>query len=213
MSDRGTPITRGNLAALRRYARPEPLERCDLCAEPIPAEHRHLLDVTARQFLCVCYACSLLFDREAASDGKYRLVSDRHLDLGGLPIDDAAWARLGVPVGMAFFAYSSPAGRMLAYYPSPMGATESEMDQAEWEALVAQQPILRTLQPDVEALLVNRARGARDAFIVPLDQCFALEGVVRQHWRGLSGGSQVWREIDAFFAALRSRSKPAPPAD
>jgi len=189
------------------------LARCDLCAEPIPPEHRHLLDVTARQFLCVCYACSLLFDREAASDGKYRLVSDRYLDLGGLQIDDAAWTRLGVPVGMAFFSYSSPAGRMLAYYPSPMGATESAVDEAEWEALVAQQPILRTLAPDIEALLVNRARGARDAFIVPLDQCFALVGVVRQHWRGLSGGSQVWREIDGFFAALRSRSKPAPPVD
>ena len=38
--------------------------------------------------------------------------------------------------------------------------------------------------------------------IVPIDDCFALVTLVRREWRGLSGGTRVWPEIDRFFAAL-----------
>jgi hypothetical protein len=51
----------------------------------------------------------------------------------------------------------------------------------------------------VEALLVNRARGTRQHFLVPIDDCYRLAGLIRTRWRGLSGGEEVWKEIDRFF--------------
>ena len=60
-------------------------------------------------------------------------------------------------------------------------------------------------------LLVNRvghARGSSPAeyYLVPIDECYKLVGLIRTHWRGLSGGTEVWREIGAFFAALKKRA-------
>ncbi|HEY2341686.1 MAG TPA: DUF5947 family protein, partial [Chthoniobacteraceae bacterium] len=77
-----------------------------------------------------------------------------------------------------------------------------------WSTLVAENPALETLEPDVEALLVNRAGQARDYLIAPIDACFQLAGVIRLHWRGLSGGETVWGEITSFFARLRAAAKP-----
>jgi hypothetical protein len=59
----------------------------------------------------------------------------------------------------------------------------------------------------VEALLVNRVRDARDSFIVPIDECYKLVGLIRVHWRGLSGGRDVWAHIDNFYVELKSRSR------
>jgi hypothetical protein len=58
--------------------------------------------------------------------------------------------------------------------------------------------------PDVEALLVNRVKGAREYYRVSIDRCFSLVGLIRQHWRGLSGGAEAWDAIDAFFDTLRA---------
>ena len=60
--------------------------------------------------------------------------------------------------------------------------------------------MLRDLEPDVEALLVNRVGGARDYFRVGIDECYKLVGVIRTKWRGLSGGQDVWDEIGRLFA-------------
>jgi hypothetical protein len=64
--------------------------------------------------------------------------------------------------------------------------------------------------PDVEALLVNRVGAARDYFIVPIDECYKLVGLIRLHWRGLSGGAVVWGEIGRFFDELRRRGNQCP---
>ena len=64
----------------------------------------------------------------------------------------------------------------MAYYPGPAGATESLLPLDAWEALVSQNPPLQKLQPDVEALLVNRAGKARNYFIAPIDKCYELVG-------------------------------------
>jgi len=95
-------------------------ERCELCSEPIPPEHRHLLNVSTREIMCACRPCSILFDKEAASEGKYRLVPDRRLLLEDFEMSDVQWASLRVPVDMAFFFYSTPVERVAAFYPSPM---------------------------------------------------------------------------------------------
>jgi hypothetical protein len=63
------------------------------------------------------------------------------------------------------------------------------------------------MEQDVEALLVNRSRGAREHFLVPMDKCYSLVGLIRMHWRGFSGGKEVWEEIEQFFEELRRRSK------
>jgi hypothetical protein len=185
------------------------LEHCELCGAPIPAEHRHLLNVATRDLVCACRPCSILFDRKAASEGRYRLVGDRRLALDGFALDDAMWAELRLPVDMAFFFHSSTAGRVMAYYPSPMGPTESLLGLDAWASLEAANPVLRTLEPDVEALLVDRARGARRQWIVPIDECYALVGLIRTRWRGLTGGTEVWKELGGFFEQLDRRSRPA----
>jgi hypothetical protein len=183
-------------------------ERCEMCGEPMPSEHRHLLDLESRELRCACRACSVLFDHRAAGGGHYRLVPDRSLRLERFALDDATWAALSVPVEMAFFFRSSRDGRVMAFYPSPMGPTESLLGLEAWDELEEANPVLLEMEPDVEALLVNRARGARQYFIVPIDECYRLVALIRTRWRGFTGGRQVWDEIAGFFAELERRSRP-----
>ena len=110
-------------------------EICELCSEPIPLEHRHLLNISSRELACACRACSILFYEEAASEGRYRLIPDRHLFLEDFEMSDAQWESLRIPVDMAFFFYSAPAERVVAFYPSPMGPTESLLKLGAWEEL------------------------------------------------------------------------------
>ena len=202
-------------SALRRFAQESEKamvegaaqERCELCSEPIAPEHRHLLNVSTREIMCACRACSILFDREAASGGKYRLIPDRRLFLEGFEMSDARWEGLRIPVDMAFFFYSTPAERVTAFYPSPMGPTESLLQLNTWEELEENNPVLKGMERDVEALLVNRARGARQHFLVPIAECYRLVGVIRMHWKGFTGGQEVWEEIRRFFEELREHSK------
>src|SRR5690606_29207217 len=133
-----------------------------------------------------------------AGGGHYRLIPDRCLRLDGFELDDLFWAGLSIPVSLAFFCQSTQAGRVVAYYPGPMGATEAFPAPESWRGLVAANPVLGAMEPDVEALLVNRAGGAREHWIVPIDVCFRLTGLIRKHWRGLGGGKEVWTEIDRF---------------
>jgi hypothetical protein len=182
-------------------------EQCDLCAAPIGSSHRHVLDLRNRELMCSCRPCSLLFDREAAGRGNYRLVPERRLRLETFELSELDWERLRIPVEMAFFFHHSGEGRVMAFYPSPMGPTESQLELATWDELERANPILRTMEPDVEALLVNRARGARKHWLVPIDDCYALVGVIRTRWRGFTGGKEVWQEIDRFFTDLDAKAK------
>ncbi|HEX2105943.1 MAG TPA: DUF5947 family protein [Solirubrobacteraceae bacterium] len=202
-----TPLQRMARRAARE--REQALERCDLCGAAIAAEHRHLLDLRARELMCACRPCAVLFDRGAAGGGHYRLVPDRRLRVEDFRLDDAAWADLRLPVDLAFFVHDSDEDRVRAYYPGPMGATESLLGLDAWKELEAANPVLATLAPDVEALLVDRAQGARHHFIVPIDDCFALVGLIRTHWKGLTGGRDVWAEIVGFFDRLDRRARPA----
>ena len=182
-------------ARLMRIAPPAaaPQERCELCGAPIGPEHRHLLELATRGVRCACRPCSILFD---GGETRYRLIPDRRLALDGFELDDAMWEELRLPVDVAFFVGGK------AFYPSPMGPTESLLELEAWEALEARNPVLRTLEPDVEALLVNRVKGARRYWIVPIDDCFALVGLIRTHWRGLTGGREVWAELGRFYERL-----------
>jgi Family of unknown function (DUF5947) len=205
-----TGLTSSRLRELAQGAaadREAKLERCELCGEPIPAEHRHLLDLTTRELLCACQACKILFDRRQAGEGHYLLVPDRRLRLEGFELDDASWAELRIPVEMAFFFRLGAEERMVALYPSPMGPTESLLALEAWSDIERRNPVLCTLEPDVEALLVNRSRAARDHYLVPIEDPFRLVALIRTRWRGLTGGKEVWEEIDHFFEELSRRSK------
>jgi hypothetical protein len=195
------------LARRSRTAQRETQERCELCGEAIPAEHRHVLDLSTGDLRCSCRPCSVLFDRRGAGGGHHKLVPERRLRLEGFELSDPLWEELRIPVDMAFFFHSSPAERVVAFYPGPMGATESLLELNAWQAIAAANPVLADMEPDVEALLVNRARGARDCWLVPIDDCYGLVGLIRTRWKGLTGGKEVWEEIGRFFAALDGRSR------
>jgi len=79
---------------------------------------------------------------------------------------------------------------------------ESSLDLEYWNVIVERNPVLQKLETDVEALLVNRIASPGHYYRAPIDQCFRLVAILRKHWRGLSGGTEVWSEIDKFFREL-----------
>ena len=109
-----------------------------------------------------------------------------------------------IPISIAFFVKSSARSGVIALYPSPAGATESQLDLSAWEELEAGNPLLAQLEPDTEALLVNRVGDAREYYRVSIDHCYELVGVIRAGWRGVSGGTKVWEAIRQFFDALKT---------
>jgi hypothetical protein len=182
-------------------------ERCEFCDVPAGEGHGHVVDLEKRGLLCVCRACYLLFTARGAAGGRDQSVPDRYLHPSELLLTDAQWDEFQIPVGIAFFFRNSTLNRTVAFYPSPAGATESALTVGIWEELVAANPLLETLAPDVEALLVSRLRGREHAFIAPIDACYELVGRIRRHWRGFDGGEKAWSEIDAFFAMIRGRAR------
>jgi hypothetical protein len=190
------------LASLRRLLRsPAVQERCELCSAALAPAHAHLVELASRRLVCACDACAVLFSSHGA--GKYRRVPRDVQLLGEFRLDDVAWENLQLPINLAFFLHSTAAGRMVAFYPSPAGATEAVVPEDAWQALVEDNPILRRLEPDVEALLVNRVGSTRECYRAGIDRCYQLVGLIRTYWRGLSGGTAVWEEIGRFFTGLK----------
>ena len=188
------------IAALRRFIRPrESEERCDGCGVFVPAEHRHQFDPATRRIRCVCDSCAV------TDQGTFRDIPYLVRSLPDFQISDWQWDELMIPISLAFFSFHTPANRVVALYPGPAGAAESSLRLDAWEEIAASNTELREMRPDVEALLVNRVGANREYFVVPIDECYKLVGIIRLHWRGLSGGALVWGEIERFFAGLRKR--------
>ena len=204
------PQQESAFATLRQFARKRaPVERCEMCSRELGPHHDHLVEPASRRLICACDACAILFDGQAGS--RYTRVPRRVLFLRDFQLSDAQWDSLMVPIEMAFFFKSTPQGKVVALYPSPAGPTESLLPLDTWADLVAMNPVLNEMEPDVTALLVNRVghvRGAAPAeyFLVPIDECYKLVGLIRTYWKGLSGGTDVWREIGAFFAELKKKA-------
>lgn len=195
-----------SFAGLRRFVpKRAPAEQCDLCSLAVGPDHQHLVEPASRKIACACEACALLFSGQAGT--KYRRVPRRASYLPDFQMSDAQWDGLMVPINMAFFFYSTPASKMIALYPSPAGPTESLLALDTWDEVTSTNPILKEMEPDVEALLVNRIRNASEYYIAPIVECYKLVGLIRAHWRGLSGGTEVWKEIGEFFNALKASSR------
>jgi hypothetical protein len=187
-------------AVLKRLAqKPVPVERCGLCNVPLPPEHRHLVQPQSRRIECACDACALLFENQT---GNYRLVPRDAERLRNFSLDDLQWEALELPISLAFFFHNSAMNKTVALYPSPAGATECLLPLDTWAEIVAQNPRLQALQPDVEALLVNRTHTPHQYFLAPIDRCYELVGIIRRHWQGFSGGDVAWARIAEFFASL-----------
>ena len=196
-------------AVLRRFVRQRAVvaERCELCSAALPGEHEHLVDLSTRKLTCACQACAILFSGKA--NPKYRRVPRRLRYLTDFQLSDAQWESLLIPISMAFFFNSSAAGKVIALYPSPAGATESLLDFESWDEIRRVNPVLDEMEPDTEALLVNRVRGASEYYLLPIDECYKLVGLIRTHWHGLSGGTQMWEAIEVFFTELKERARPS----
>jgi hypothetical protein len=193
------PVDRLRMHARSRRA--TAAEHCELCGDAIVSAHEHLVDPLARELKCACGACAVLFD--SPRDGRWKRVPRRARRLAGFRMTDEAWSALGIPIDLAFFYRSSAAERVVALYPGPAGATESLLSLDAWTRLEADNPDLSSLIADVEALLVRRGRGADEYYRVSIDACYALVGHIRKHWRGLSGGTEAWSRIGAFFDDLK----------
>lgn len=210
MSGSGAEQKAGSLAALRQFARRrDTVEHCEMCSRELTPDHQHLIEPQQRKLICACDACALLFTSQAGT--KLRRVPRRARFLPNFRISDEQWNSLMIPIELAFFFHSSPRERVVAFYPSPAGATESLLPLETWSDIVQSNPVMAELAPDVEALLVNRigAVGGTEAeyFIAPIDECYKLVGLIRVHWHGLSGGTEMWREIGAFFVALKEKAE------
>ena len=202
------PMDHANpLAFLRGIARRRAnRERCELCSADLADDHEHLMEPAARRLLCSCTPCAILFSHRGGS--KYRRVPRRVEDMAHLRLTDMQWEVFGLPIALAFFLYSGPAGRMVAVYPSPAGATESALPLEAWEELVAENAELRNLEPDVEALLVNRVGACAITSGSASTSATGSRGFCGRIWRGFSGGTKVWQEIAQFFETLEGLSRP-----
>jgi hypothetical protein len=183
-----------------------------MCAEPIADEHQHVVNLESRVLMCTCRGCYLLFTAEQAAM-RYRAVPDRYLSFPDFSFGAEEWEDLQIPVGLAFLFQNSVQDRVVAFYPGPAGATESELPLDAWDRIVSSNPDLGHLRADVEALLLrgsDREHTGFSCYLVPIDACYELVGRLRSLWRGFDGGQEARDAIRDFFATVEERSRPAP---
>ena len=200
------------VSGLRGLAKPAPpspapvadnQERCDLCQTTVPPDHRHMLNLYERQIVCVCESCWALRSGET----EFRPVGHRTLWLEDFRLPEEIWAQFRIPIGLAFFMYSSVTECVVALYPSPAGATESELHFETWNRLTEMNPVLERLEPDAEGLIVNRMADPPAYAIAPIDRCYMLVGLVKSVWEGISGGAGVEKAIEGYFDELRAAAQ------
>jgi len=148
--------------ALQRFAR-RPV---------VGAERDHVME----GFVCACQAYATQFSGQMGQ--RYKRAPSL---LPAFRLPGAKWEGLLKPLKMAFLFQQSPTGKMVAV------ATKSQLPL---DKIDVRNPVLQSMEPDVEARLVNRLveqRGfpSRQYSLLPLDQCFKLAGLVRTHWHGL----------------------------
>jgi hypothetical protein len=125
--------------------------------------------------------------------------------LEGFRFSDIEWDAMMLPINLAFFLRKMN-GETTVLYPSPAGVMESLIGLPSWNEMFGDHLALSAVEPEVEALLVNRIGAQVAYFIVPIDACYRLVGMIRTRWRGLSGGPEVWQAIGEFFAALERQA-------
>lgn len=207
MATHSAHLRRAPFATLQQFIRtPRAASHvCELCGASLSPEHYHLLEVEKRHVRCSCNPCAILFS--GSSSQTYCRIPREVTRLEAFVMDDHEWESLLIPIKLAFIVHSSVLRKVIAQYPNPAGAMESSLDPGLWETIVERNPQLKSFTPDVEALLVNRIFDPPQYYRAPIDQCFKLVGLIRKHWRGLSGGTHVWEQINLFFRELDRLSR------
>ena len=204
------------LAVLQRIreSRPREIPRagevCELCAEPIPDDHGHLVDLAERHLLCACRGCYLLFLSEGAGGSHFRSVPERYLafpdcrPLAGAMGQLADSGRRGLLLPQLLpgprrrvlpgtrRARPSPSSRSIrgprSSQPTPPSTRCSPTWRRSWCA-------------------ARTERGGTECYIVPIDACYELVGHLRRLWRGFDGGQEANAKLDAFFDDLRAKAR------
>ncbi|MFE6752696.1 DUF5947 family protein [Streptomyces sp. NPDC057684] len=201
--------TRPPASGLRRFAAPRTSlpEVCELCGAPIDdGNHRHMVDTENRSLACACTPCAMLFEQSGAGGGRFRTVPDRYLADPDHRLDPSVWELLQIPVSVAFFFRNASLDRLVALYPSPAGATESELDPSTWQTALGNSRLAELLEPDVEALLLRRVEERTECYLVPVDICYELVGRMRMLWQGFDGGAEARADLTAFFDHIAQRA-------
>ncbi|UTI64037.1 DUF5947 family protein [Paraconexibacter antarcticus] len=175
---------------------------CELCSSGVGDDHRHLLHLTDRRIVCVCETCWSVH----SGDAEYRPSGARRLWLEDFHLGEEEWRALEIPIGLAFLMRSGVSGEIVALYPSAVGATECQLDLAAWDRLCEANPVLARLEPDAEALIVNRLASPPQHAIIPIDECYRLVGLIKSRWEGISGGRAIEGAVADFFATLERQA-------
>jgi hypothetical protein len=103
-------------------------------------------------------------------------------------------------------AYACAARRRALWDP---GHLEERLEASTRMLTLASQVGSLELELQAHAWLVVDLleRGDREAFLAPIDDCYALVALIRSRWKGFAGGEEVWREIDGFFDRLRAQAR------
>ena len=175
-----------------------PQERCDICGTTVPEDHRHLLHLEERRIVCSCEACWALH----SGDPEYRPSGMRTVWLEGFDCSEEMWGRFQIPIGLAFLMRSSVSAGVVAFYPSPAGATESELSMDAWETLVQANPAARGAR--------SRCRSAdRQPPLRPTAVCDRADRRVlrpRRTDQVAVGGDLGWRRARASRAPILRRA-------
>jgi hypothetical protein len=184
---------------------------CELCGGALANEHGHGVDVEQRRLVCLCDPCRIVLGANPDGRGRFRALPDRVVADPEFARADGEWEALGIPVSTAFFFHDSAAGGIVAFYPGPAGATESLLGAQQWEDLARTSPVASGLAPDTEAMLVRRTADTHESYLVPVDRCYELVGLLRLHWRGFDGGAEAHDALDEFFTGVRAEARATRP--
>ena len=186
-----------------------------MCAEPIGEEHQHVVDLESRGLMCTCRACYLLFTARATPQLRYRAVPDRYLSFPDLAFGAGQWDELRDPgrAGVLLPQLRARTGRSRSTRARPAPPSPScrwglgpdrrrptRAGHARARRRGAAGPRARPtasgrrVLPGADRRLLRAGRAAADV------------------WRGFDGGQEARAAIDAFFADVAARSRPAPAA-
>ena len=206
-------LTRGGgFEVLRRFAKARvPVERCDLCGVEVAPMHDHLIDPVRAPARLRLWRLRGALQRAGrhqvqagapARDGARRAHHQR-CPVGGAPAADRP--------GLLLRQHAAGAGGGVLPEPGrrhrvAAGARDLGGDPARAPGPRA------TCSPTFRRCSSTGSGAARRptvCYLVPIDQCFRLVGIIRMHWKGFTGGTAVWEEIDRFFADLGRMARPA----
>ncbi len=141
-----------------------------------------------------------------SGEAEFRPAGVRTEWLEDFELPDEAWARFGIPIGLAFFMRTGRAGARRRLLPEP-GRGDRVRDRLRRLGPGPRaQPGAERLEPDAEALIVNRIAEPHQYAIAPIDECYRLVGLIKASWEGISGGAGPERAIEHSSTSCGSRA-------